>query len=371
VSPGVKDRWKSFDALRGWAMLLVFLFHYSGFASPYTPAGAACDMWEWLCVRIGTIGTNLFLLLSGLFVARSVAHPAWNYGKYVLARLVRLYSVYLIVLAGTILAGFAFPAISKLTPAPAGWEDLLGNLILLPGLFPSSPVVTVSWILPIVLAGYLLLPVLLRPLYTRVRSPRLRLAIWAISGAGYFTLSIPFSTEAFRATYLIAGCAIYELLPLMPGQRAARKLAMCLVAVFCSAMLIRLLVQAGGAGRVFSGLALRAVVPALGILGLSALAVLALLAQKCHAPMLASVPATLMSRAGRLTYSFYLLHGPVVKIFALALFPALASLGASALWYWLLMPFCLSVAALAAAGSYLAVERPCASWLQQRRFRTT
>ncbi len=68
---------------------------------------------------------------------------------------------------------------------------------------------------------------------------------------------------------------------------------------------------------------------------------------------------------GRTGYSFYLIHGPVVKLFALIIFPPLAATRAPAIAFWLLMPVCWLCAAAGALILYRAVERPCRKLLMR------
>lgn len=70
-------------------------------------------------------------------------------------------------------------------------------------------------------------------------------------------------------------------------------------------------------------------------------------------------PFTHLAAFGRTGYSFYLVHGPVVKLFSLLVFPLLAARGLPAAAYWLATPLCAICAAGAAALLYLTVEKPC------------
>ena len=71
---GAADRIPLFDYLRAMALTLFFAFHYAGFAAPLTKGSPVSDAIEWTAGQMGSLGTNLLLLLSGYFIEIGRAH---------------------------------------------------------------------------------------------------------------------------------------------------------------------------------------------------------------------------------------------------------------------------------------------------------
>jgi len=88
-----------FDILRAVAALLVFLFHYAGFAALRTEGSPWIDSLEWMAANLGSTGTNLLLLLSGYFSAHSMASTRFTYRRFVTLRIARIYIPFVTVLA--------------------------------------------------------------------------------------------------------------------------------------------------------------------------------------------------------------------------------------------------------------------------------
>jgi peptidoglycan/LPS O-acetylase OafA/YrhL len=85
------------DGLRGIAALVVVLFHISLIAQPFLDTHTTGDAWWWISdtpLRIATDGTQavlLFFVLSGLVVALPALRRGFSWKKYYASRFVRLY----------------------------------------------------------------------------------------------------------------------------------------------------------------------------------------------------------------------------------------------------------------------------------------
>ncbi len=85
------------DGLRGIAALIVVLFHLSLIAQPFLDTGTIGDAWWWISdtpLRIATDGTQavlLFFVLSGLVVALPALREGFSWRKYYASRFLRLY----------------------------------------------------------------------------------------------------------------------------------------------------------------------------------------------------------------------------------------------------------------------------------------
>ncbi len=351
------ERWETFDLLRALAAALVFAYHYGTFANPRTNGQAWLDNLEWVVSKLGPFGTNLLLLVCGLFIAKSVARTGFRYGEFLTRRGVRIYAPYALVIGLESLFVCLVPSFSK--PGFTGHHgaELLGNLLLWPGLFPDRPALTVAWALSWIVASYVLLPPPLRMLRTLVSSWRGRAAVLLGIVVGYEVFACLSGQMPARLGYILAGCVVSELASSdCQALRQGGRLRWILPTVALGA----------GAGQIAwnSGTGLghgSAAVLVSHLLGLAAASALALAAVTAHyriSPRRDLSPLGLVRKFGRTGYSFYLLHGPVAKLFAFVVFPRLALAGAGASAYWALLPVCFLLAATASTLMFLAVEQP-------------
>ena len=85
------------DGLRGIAAIIVVIFHLSLIAQPFLDTGTVGDAWWWISdtpLRIATDGTQavlLFFVLSGLVVALPALREGFSWKKYYASRFLRLY----------------------------------------------------------------------------------------------------------------------------------------------------------------------------------------------------------------------------------------------------------------------------------------
>jgi peptidoglycan/LPS O-acetylase OafA/YrhL len=85
------------DGLRGIAALVVVLFHLSLIAQPFLDTNTVGDAWWWMSrtpLRLATDGTQavlLFFVLSGLVVALPALRSGFSWRKFYVSRALRLY----------------------------------------------------------------------------------------------------------------------------------------------------------------------------------------------------------------------------------------------------------------------------------------
>jgi len=134
------------EGLRGFAVTLVFLQHYTmqsqliGLsAGPASAVAAAFHSY-------GNLGVELFFVLSGYLIYGALIRKAPPFGSFMARRIQRIYPAFLVVfafaLALTVLA--RVPGKIPLDP----WQAtayLAANLALLPGLIPMVRIVDVAW----------------------------------------------------------------------------------------------------------------------------------------------------------------------------------------------------------------------------------
>ncbi len=360
---GRKRRWASFDILRGLAVLAVFVFHFTSVA-----AYAGCDSpflsaLTKVCGPVGPLGTNMFLLLSGLFVARNMCNPGWRYDRFVFRRLVRIYGPYVAAIVCALLFGQWFPSMTKPGIHDAGY--LARNLALVPGIFPEDPLLTVTWVLPLVVAGYVLLPIGIMVARRFLQSPVHRLLFWLACWAVYVLVVAISGRGPLRACCLLVGCAVYAIFQIgdLPGRRK---------------LLTRILVSGGIAGAAttfFVALAkapqawspsLRSVIDMCAIaVFLTSMAGLAMISEVEGGDDLTLSSPNALQRLGAVGYSFYLWHGPVMKVVVRVSAKLFAGLPGGTWLHWATFPLCLFLALMVARLSFRFIEQPCDRWLKR------
>jgi peptidoglycan/LPS O-acetylase OafA/YrhL len=145
VGPPFANRLAQLDGLRGVAVLLVVLFH---FTSRYDQRFAFVDppplLFAW-----GALGVQLFFVISG-FVMVMTLERSRGPTEFVISRISRLCPTYWVAMLVTATAmGLAsIPGLAR-TPTEIAW-----NLTMAPGLFGQRPVDGVYWSLEIELIFY-------------------------------------------------------------------------------------------------------------------------------------------------------------------------------------------------------------------------
>lgn len=145
------------ESLRGWAIILVVLFHYHGILFGDAKSAADIPLWRSIIIA-GNSGVNLFFVLSGFLLSRPFIRSlqggaSIDVGRYFWARFLRIIPLYyLAVLAAWLLSG-NLAALKGLLFIPLGFD-----------VFPYS---VVWWSLSTEVQFYLALPLLLLPLLHR------------------------------------------------------------------------------------------------------------------------------------------------------------------------------------------------------------
>ena len=341
---GAAANLRPMEGLRGFAVLLVFFVHYATLASPWMVPGSATAGLFALAHDIGHAGVDLFFVLSGHLIYSHLLSKPVAFGPYFVRRLWRIYPTFLAVFAIYLVLSFALPSQSKLPDGAAATAlYLLQNLLLLPGLLPIEPLITVAWSLSYEMFYYLVMPTVVVAAALRRRSPTWRLV--------FFVLLL--------AVGLLAAAA----------WGGPVRLGLFLAGVLLADATRRLRPGVVGTGAAVLGLAAVAVVMALPMPGpaLQSLrtAVLCIgffvLCLACfHHPRAAVARVfawTPLRWLGNMSYSYYLIHGLTLKAF----FVVLAQLGAaSALPGAAVLYLLPAFAATIGVGCllFLCVERP-------------
>lgn len=171
------------EGLRGFAVTLVFLVHYISLSGTETWIGDALH-------TIGNSGVDLFFVLSGYLIYGSLVRRPQRFASFMARRVERIYPAFAVVFALYLALSIALPQHSRI-PAE-GWSSyLLANFMLLPGIFPIEPMITVAWSLSYEMFFYLLAPIVFAATALRERAQMTRVALvsmFAVAYAAYCAL---------------------------------------------------------------------------------------------------------------------------------------------------------------------------------------
>jgi len=260
-------------------------------------------------------------------------------------RIQRIYPAFLVVFATYIALSFVFPAENRIphgTAAASGY--LLANALLLPGLFPIVPLITVAWSLSYEMFFYLLIPVVILTFALRARTASWRIGFFSLLVAALAACCAWFGGPV-RLIMFGAGILLYELITNenVKGPGTPWVLGVLVIAFGFIAVPL-----AFAAATVAKSLALFG---AFGVLCLSCFT-------RPQSWLARAASWTPMRWLGNMSYSFYLLHGLALKGALLVATPFLpASAQGPGFFVALLVP-AFAVAALASAVLFIVVERP-------------
>lgn len=325
------------EGLRGFAVGLVFLQHYAVQAqliglSPGSASTAAAVL-----QRYGNFGVELFFVLSGFLIYGTLVGKRPGFLGFMARRLRRIYPTFLVVftfaLALTVLQ--RIPGKIPQDPwAAAGY--LIANLALLPGLVPMGRIVDVAWSLSYEMFFYLVTAGLVLGTGMGGMTPKRRIVILLIVAGAFIAASygripnfplrmMPF----FAGMFLAEGVGL--LVPAWMGWAAPM--------VGFALLVSNIRTGADEVIQTFAFFALCAVCfRGAGIVsGLMTL--------------------TPLRWLGNMSYSYYLLHGFVVRI-AMVLLGRVLPEGMPGWLFWGLIPILFGLTVLASSLLFIFVEKP-------------
>jgi exopolysaccharide production protein ExoZ len=335
---GASANLRPMEGLRGVAVLLVFLVHYGDLMAPLVAAAPLARAAAQVVADVGNSGVDLFFMLSGYLIYGALLAREQRVAGFLMRRVVRIYPTFTVVFSLYVAMSLAFPSQSKLPPG--GMPTLLylaENFLLLPGLLPITPMIRVAWSLSYEMFFYLLLPLVVVTLRVRARTARVRTGLFlaaAIAMLGWCTV---FGGPA-RMVMFIGGMLLVEAMrwPRMrvPGSASAFSVLAASLAVSCA----------------HPGFAASAACLCVGY------GMVCLVSFRHPDALLArALTWTPLRWLGNMSYSYYLLHGLLLKGVGMLL-PATMH-GGVALYLMLLAPsFALTLPP--AVLLFLAVELP-------------
>lgn len=335
---------RAMEGMRGFAVFLVFLVHYATLIEPWVATQSSLYMLAGMLHSIGNAGVDLFFVLSGYLIYGSLISRPQEFFRFMARRVQRIYPAFIAVFLIYCALSWAFPEHSKI---PASMFDgtlyVLQNFLLLPGLFPIEPMITVAWSLSYEIFFYLGIPLLVSLLDLRRRSVAWRVAFFVIV-AGVTALYCALNGGPVRMIMFVSGILLFETI--QRGIRAPSS-GFALLALALG-LLGTLLPIPGSAGATLRTCIL--------------FAAFFVLCFTCftdpHRWIARLFSWTPLRWLGNMSYSYYLLQGLVLKISFMALALVLPATAQGLLFFWALMPVMFAITLIPTAALYVLIERP-------------
>ncbi|MDD2720273.1 MAG: acyltransferase [Gallionella sp.] len=333
------------EGMRGFAVFLVFMVHFVTLINPWIAGNTDFLVFATALHTIGNSGVDLFFVLSGYLIYGSLIARCQKFMRFMSRRVVRIYPAFIAVFLIYVALSLLFPAESKIpATAPEGIWYLIQNFLLLPGLLPIEPMITVAWSLSYEMFYYLLIPLVIAVFRLRDRS-----AVWRTTfflGAATVTaIYCAINGGHVRLIMFISGIVLYEV---MNSPRPLTLHSFFGLLALCTGLLGTLLPMTGS-----GGIALKVC-----ILFVSFFA----LCLACFRDSSAWLPRlfswTPLRWLGNMSYSYYLLHGLALKAEFQALSKVLPVADHGAWLFWALLPPMFALTLIPTSALFLLVERP-------------
>lgn len=341
IGHGTGRQIAAMEGIRGLAVFLVFLVHYVSMTEPWLRPGTA--MWNLARVihSAGNAGVDLFFVLSGYLIYGTLIRKPRPMLAYFRRRIERIYPAFLAVFIVYVVLSFVFPGENKIPTGSlsAATTYLLANLLLLPGLFPIEPMITVSWSLSYEAFYYLCIPWLIGALGLRQWTSLGRLWFFAGASACIIGYGALVGFPHVRLVMFIAGIMLFEIVGNHAPPRIDRLGVLALV------LGLMLASQFEGATRI-------------AVLFVS-------LALLCYAAFQGDGLArrwfsmTPIRWLGNMSYSYYLIHGLSLKAMFMLLATKIRPTGNwDGIEFFGVLPFAFALTLIPSFMLFVMVERP-------------
>lgn len=324
------------EGLRGVAVILVFLHHYSVQAQLIGLSGAtkAAAVFQ----TYGNQGVELFFVLSGYLIYGTLVRKAPSFFSFMGRRIERIYPTFLVVFSLMMAMVVLIPIPDKL---PVSHQDaaiyILANLALLPGLFPIVAIHSVTWSLSYEMFFYIAAAALVLGLGMNTMTRARRLGIIAIIGVPFLLAcfaDIPYFPV--RMMPFFAGMLLAESL----GDRVTPWLAWALPLTAFVVLTTHL----------FS-------VPTSELLQTIAFFALCAVCFRGVGQVSRWMTVAPLRWLGNMSYSYYLIHGIVTRSIMVVV-GRLVPAGMPDWLYWSAMPTIFAITLVASGILFVWVEKP-------------
>ncbi len=341
ISHATHNPLKPMEGLRGIAVFLVFLVHYSSLITPWL-ADTTIIISSFIH-NFGNLGVDLFFILSGFLIYGTIlSKDHFSSNNYIRRRVIRIYPTFLFVFVIYIFLSVLFPEESKLPLDTFSIVIyLIQNVLFIPGLFDVKPLITVAWSLSYEVFYYILIPILIFSLSMKTWSSKIRVTFWVLVTFLGFLIAFLYGGPV-RLLMFVAGIILFELKNVLTiNIKSWGNISFVLALLF---------VGFGGVVNIDYNVSLAVVYILFFVFCFSALS-----NESSSSKWLVYSPLRWL---GNMSYSYYLIHGLTLK-FLFLLLPVLISptQSSSFLYFWLWLPFFFATL-IVSFFLFVIIERP-------------
>jgi exopolysaccharide production protein ExoZ len=205
------QRMAALEGLRGVAAFLVVIHHYVNWVIDYTQPGSLQALVYGVAGHLGATGVQLFFVLSGFLIHFILMSRPQKYGPFLKRRIVRVVPLAWFCISLALFIMFMRGRYE--VPAMTGniWIDIIGNYLLIPGIFPALALYQVTWTLSYEMLFYAVCPLLVM-MYQAFRLTSLARVAISLS---FVPLIFWLSRYHFSVAYFVVGVLVAEALPLL------------------------------------------------------------------------------------------------------------------------------------------------------------
>ncbi|HMF54934.1 MAG TPA: acyltransferase [Pyrinomonadaceae bacterium] len=347
------------EGVRGFAVLLVFFVHYHALFKPWMSEGSFTFALSDFLWSIGHTGVDLFFVLSGYLIYGLVIKRRNSYPSFIKRRILRIYPVFLCVLAIYIALSLLFPSENKI-PAGAGAAGyyILQNVLLLPGMISVQPIITVSWSLSYEFFFYLFIPALVALLAMRRWTPALRVLFFLTLAVVYAWHCFASGDERIRLIMFISGILLFEAMHSYNLGERVKPLTDYLVIAALALTFLMVYVLTGQQGTLSSlpnSDGFKEMYRTLVLFGSFGLLVLTCLSSNALLGKIFSW--TPLRWLGNMSYSYYLIHGLTLKGIALVAHKIVPSSDSGVMAFLFGLPPAFGLTLISATLLFIIVEK--------------
>ena len=341
IAHGKHNPLKAMEGLRGVAVFLVFLVHYSSLIEPWL-TDTAISISSFIH-SFGHLGVDLFFILSGyLIYGTIISKKTFEVMNYAKSRVMRIYPTFLFVFVVYLFLSIIFPKESKLPSETLPLITyLIQNILLLPGLFDIKPIITVAWSLSYEVFYYFLIPILICILSLKKWSSKRRVMVWVLITILGFILVYLYGGPV-RLLMFVSGIILFEFHKIQSVQLKSWGTISFILAL--------LLFGTRSIIDINYHLSLMIVYLLFFVFCLSAFS-----PKSFSSKWLVFSPLRWL---GNMSYSYYLVHGLTLKFLFLLLSILIPATQSSlSIYFWLLIPFFMTTLIVSFC-LFVGIERP-------------
>jgi peptidoglycan/LPS O-acetylase OafA/YrhL len=347
------------EGLRGFAVILVFMVHYTGAFKWWLREDSFSFALSESLAIIGLTGVDLFFVLSGYLIYGMLIHKPRNYRTFIRRRIQRIDPTFICVFLIYLLLSVVFPSENKIpSDPPAAFLYVLENVLLLPGIFNVPPIITVAWSLSYEFFFYLLMPFLATCLVLRYWKPASRVFFFSGLAVVYSAYCFVGPYPRLRLIMFISGILLYETissygLDKKITQRVEYAILLLLVlslAFFYIASakpnLLSFIPGSATRGQEYGFMLLFVTffLLCLGCFG-------------SHSLLRRMFAWTPIRWLGNMSYSYYLIHGVTLKGLSKIVLPMIPMSELSVVMFWVGIPVAFCVTLVSSSILFILIER--------------